>query len=187
MTDRMNAANLILIRHCEATGQEPDASLTEIGQKQALTLTKFLTDYPIDHITTSEYLRAQQTIEPFAQMKGMSINRDSRFNERILSAEPIEHWQDIVRDSFDDHDLRAPGGESAREVLHRAWNGLNEVIGARYEMPAVVTHGNLLALVLHSLDYTFGFQGWKSLSNPDVFTLDDAGPGQMTFERVWNG
>ena len=34
-------------------------------------------------------------------------------------------------------------------------------------------------------DGTFGFQGWKSLSNPDVFMLDDAGSGQMTFERIW--
>ena len=54
-------------------------------------------------------------------------------------------------------------------------------------MPLVVTHGNLLALVLHSLDPEFGFEGWKSLTNPDVFVLCDAGSGRMTFERIWNG
>ncbi|MYA60824.1 MAG: histidine phosphatase family protein [Chloroflexi bacterium] len=183
----MTTPNLILIRHCQATGQEPDAPLTEFGQHQAQTLADFLTDYPIDHITTSEYLRARHSIEPFAHMNGMSIDQDDRFNERILSTEPIEHWQDIVKDSFDDHDLRAPGGESANEVLRRAWSGLNEVIGAGYEMPLVVTHGNLLALVLHSIDPAFGFQGWKSLTNPDVFVLGDAGSGRMTFERIWNG
>ncbi len=182
----MSGRSILLIRHCAATGQHPDAPLTGAGMQQAQALVEFLVGYPIDHITTSEYLRAQQTIEPFAQMKGMSINRDSRFNERILSAEPIEHWQDIVSDSFDDDDLRASGGESANEVLRRAWGGLNEVIGAGHEMPVVVTHGNLLALVLHSLDPGFGFEGWKSMTNPDVFVLGDAGSRRMTFERVRN-
>ena len=183
----MTDPNLILIRHCQAMGQEPDAALTEIGRQQAQTLAEFLTDYPIDHITTSEYLRARQSIEPYAAETGVLTHQDKRFNERILSAEPIERWQEIVRDSFDDHDLRAPGGESANEVLRRAWDRLNEVIGAGHECPLVVTHGNLMALVLHSLDPEFGFEGWKSLTNPDVFVLYDAGSGRMTFERIWNG
>ena len=54
-------------------------------------------------------------------------------------------------------------------------------------MPVVVTHGNLLALVLHSIDPAFGFQGWESLTNPDVFALSDVGSGRKTFERIWNG
>jgi 2,3-bisphosphoglycerate-dependent phosphoglycerate mutase len=29
---------LYLVRHCQATGQEPDAPLTEIGQQQAIAL-----------------------------------------------------------------------------------------------------------------------------------------------------
>ena len=43
-----------------------------------------------------------------------------------------------------------PGGESAREVLDRAWDALNDVFDAGHAMPLVVTHGNLMALVLHS-------------------------------------
>ena len=59
---------------------------------------------------------------------------DPRLNERILSAEPIENWQEVIRDSFDDHDLRAPGGESAREVLGRAWAALDEILAERLQI-----------------------------------------------------
>ncbi|MXX91876.1 MAG: histidine phosphatase family protein [Chloroflexi bacterium] len=183
----MTVHTLLLVRHCAATGQHPDAPLSDAGGQQSQTLASFLSDYPIDHITTSEYLRARQSIEPFASQSNLTINADARLNERTLSAEPLDNWQDVVRNSFDDHDLRAPGGESAREVIARAWTVLDEIFDADHAMPLVVTHGNLLALVLHSLDHTFGFEGWESLSNPDVFVLDDAGSGQMTFERIWNG
>ena len=181
----MTGYSVLLIRHCQATGQEPDAPLTETGHQQAQSLADFLSDYPIDHITTSKYLRARQSIEPFANQSDLPILPDSRLNERTLSSEPLENWQEVVRDSFDDLDLCASGGESAREVLARAWAALNEIIAAGHSMPLVVTHGNLMALVLHSLDRTFGFEGWKSLSNPDVFLLSDFGTRRMAVNRIW--
>ncbi|MCY4475015.1 MAG: histidine phosphatase family protein [Chloroflexi bacterium] len=181
----MTSPNLVLVRHCQATGQEPDAPLTETGHQQAQTLADFLSDYPIDHVTTSEYLRARKSIEPFASISDLPVHTDLRLNERTLSYEPLENWQDVVRDSFDDLDLCAPGGESARKVLARAWAALNEIIAAGHSLPLVVTHGNLMALVLHSLDGTFGFEGWRSLSNPDVFLLSDFGTRRMAVNRIW--
>ena len=181
MTDR----NLILVRHAQATGQQPGAPLTETGQEQAHTLATFLSDYLIDHISTSQYLRAQQSIQPFATIAELPVDTDPRLNERILSAEPIENWQEVVRDSFDDHDLRAPGGESAREVWGRAWAALDEILAEDYRWPVVVTHGNLMALVLHSLDPSFGFERWKSLSNPDVYLLQHHQSSELTHQRIW--
>lgn len=182
----MPTPNLILVRHCQATGQQPDARLTETGHQQARSLAHFLSDYPIDHITTSEYLRARQSIEPYSSRSDLTIHTDARFNERTLSAEPLDNWQEIVRDSFADHNLRAPGGETANEVLNRAWDALNEILNSNHTLPLVVTHGNLMALVLHSLDRTFGFEEWKSLSNPDVYMLRKAGSSNFTFERIWS-
>ena len=181
----MTTPNLILVRHCQATGQQPNAPLTDTGIQQAQTLADFLSEYPVDHITTSEYLRARQSIEPFASQSDLTIHTDHRLNERTLAANPVDYWQDVVRDSFDDQDLRAPGGESAREVLARAWAALNEILNADHTLPIVVTHGNLMALVLHSLDYTFGFEGWKSLSNPDVYLLSKVATGPISFKRIW--
>ena len=179
--------NLILVRHCQAAGQEPDAVLTAEGLAQAEELSRFLSDYPIDFLAASRFRRARQSIEPYAAEADLPIHMDSRLNERTLSAEPVENWRAVVRDSFDDHDLRAPGGESAREVLLRAWAALDDVMEAGHALPLVVTHGNLMALVLHSLDPAFGHGGWESLTNPDVYHLREERRGELTFERIWPG
>ncbi len=181
----MISPNLILIRHCQATGQQPTAPLTKTGQQQAEALAVFLSHYPIDHITTSEYRRAQQTIQPFVHQTSLQVHTDPRLNERTLSNKPLDNWQDIVRDSFDDPDLSVLGGESANQVLRRAWYALNEILSQDHDLPIVVTHGNLLALVLHSLDPGFAYEGWKSLTNPDAFMMQERRSGQFEFERIW--
>ena len=92
----------------------------------------------------------------------------------------------MVRDSFADPDLKAPGGESANDVLTRARPALDELLRGSAGLPVVVTHGNLLALVLHSIDPGFGYAGWENLSNPDVYRVDVEGNGVMSFRRLWD-
>jgi 2,3-bisphosphoglycerate-dependent phosphoglycerate mutase len=36
---------------------------------------------------------------------------------------------------------------------------------------AVVTHGNLLSLIIRYYDPSFGYSEWAKLSNPDVYVL----------------
>ncbi|MDE2706044.1 MAG: histidine phosphatase family protein [Gemmatimonadota bacterium] len=177
---------MLLIRHCQSSGQDPDAPLTEIGRKQAEALARFLSDYPIDMIVSSSYARAQQSIEPFAATVGLPVHLDHRLIERTLSGSPIDNWREVVRDSFGDLELRVSGGESAREVLDRGWAAITELIDGGYRLPIAVTHGNLLSLILNSLDSNFGCDGWESLSNPDVFALKEAIDGRLVFERLWS-
>ena len=181
----MSCQELLLVRHCQSTGQCPEAPLTEDGVRQSRHLNNVLADYPIDFIAASEFLRARQTIQALADQSNLDVHIDHRLNERTLSAEPVENWQEFVRDSFSDYDLHAPGGETAREVLRRAWAALDEVLNENHNLPLVVTHGNLMALVLHSIDRSFGYDGWRSLSNPDVYVLRRNDRGQFGFKRVW--
>ena len=131
-------------------------------------------------------MRARQSIEPFAATAGLSVHLDHRLIERTLSGSPIDNWREIVRDSFGDLELRVPGGESAREVLDRGWAAITELLDGGHQFPIAVTHGNLLSLILNSLDPNFGYDGWESLSNPDVFALKEADGGRLVFERVWS-
>ena len=177
---------MLLIRHCQSSGQDPDASLTDTGRHQAEALARFLSDYPIDMIVSSSYSRAQQSIEPFAATVGLPVHLDNRLIERTLSGSPIDNWREVVRDSFGDLELRIPGGESAHEVLDRGWAAITELLDGGHQLPIAVTHGNLLSLILNSLDPNFGYAGWESLSNPDVFALKEADDGRLVFERVWS-
>ena len=181
----MTADRLILVRHCQATGQEPEAVLTDEGTRQAQDLASSLRDWPIDCIATSAFTRARQTAEPLAETLRLPAAVDARLNERVLSPCPIPNWREILRDSFDDWDLRAAGGESAREVLERGWACLDELMQRGGRLPLAVTHGNLMSLILHSLDPAFGYDGWESLTNPDVYVLRDVGGDGLAARRIW--
>lgn len=180
----MNESAVILIRHCESSGQHPEAPLTETGRAQARELAERLAVLPIDRIVSSPYARAVATIEPFAKRAKLPIELDARLAERRLSPEPIDHWRDVVRRSFDDPDFGIPGGESGRETLLRGWAAISSVLDGRHRLPAVASHGQLLSLVLHSIDPTFGFAGWEALRNPDVYRLERARDGRLTFARL---
>ena len=176
---------LLLVRHCQSSGQRPDNPLTPAGFRQAESLVDFLSDKQVDIVVSSAFRRARQTIEPFAASAGLTVRVDPRLNERRLSDAPIANWREVVRASFADLDLRAPGGESGREALERGWDCLNELLNGDHVLPLAVTHGNLMSLALSSLDSAFGYSGWESLSNPDVYLLQDSGDDRLTFERLW--
>src|SRR5690606_33282169 len=111
--------SLIVVRHCASSGQHPEAPLTAAGRAQARELAERLSSLPVDHIVSSPYVRAISTIEPFAERTGLGIRIDDRLAERQLSPEPIDHWREVVRLSFEDPEYCIPGGESGRATLER--------------------------------------------------------------------
>ena len=70
-------------------------------------------------------------------------------------------------------------------MLTRGWACLIDLLDNGWVLPLAVTHGNLMALVLASLDSGFGYSGWEKLSNPDVFILRDAPDGRLESVRIW--
>lgn len=177
-------ARVVLVRHCESTGQAPDAPLTDTGRLQALELVNRLAPFAIDHVVSSPYARARATIEPFAATRRLPVHVDERLSEHRLSAAPIDAWREAVRRSFEDLDTRAAGGDSPRETLARGWAALRAVLEGGHRAPVVVSHGQLLSLVLHSIDPGFGYAGWESLRNPDVFVLEGVPGRGFAFRRV---
>ncbi len=176
----------LLIRHCQAVSQAPHAPLTDVGRRQSRDLADFLAERPVDRIVSSTFVRARQSIGPFASRMGLRVELDPRLIERCLSERPIENWQQAIRDSFEDLHLRQPGGESGRAVQKRAWEALEETLAGNPVLPIFVTHGNLISLLLNAVDPGFGYRQWQSLSNPDVFQLEDQGEGQWQFQRIWS-
>ena len=71
----------------------------------------------------------------------------------------------------------------ARETLARGWSAIEDVLRTGARLPLLVSHGQLLALALHSIDGRFGHAGWESLRNPDVLRLRVARDGARRFER----
>ncbi|MGK9170314.1 histidine phosphatase family protein [Inquilinus limosus] len=168
-------AELYLIRHCRAAGQEPEAPLTAEGREQALRLPDRLSALPITRVVSSPFLRARDSAAPLAERLGLPVGIDARLAERVLTAEPAEDWRDRLRLSFEDPALAWPGGESGAAATRRGVAALAEAAAGAEGAVAIVTHGNLLALLLQSFDGRDGFAAWAALSNPDVFHIDPAG------------
>ncbi|MEC5422529.1 histidine phosphatase family protein [Virgibacillus sp. C22-A2] len=179
--------NIYLVRHCSAYGQHKDSPLTNTGIRQAQHVSRFFSkqDIKVDKIISSPYLRAIESIKPFAQKLEMDIEIDVRLHERILSEEPIDDWLEVLDRSFQEPDFFLPGGESANEAVQRA----NHVLEMIYTDDSitnviVVSHGNLLALLLKQHDNNFGFEQWKALRSPDVYLLSQQ-KGNSKIECVW--
>lgn len=171
---------LYLVRHCRAEGQAPDAELTEEGRKQSGELAGFFKDKEISHIISSPFTRAIQSIEQTADSLGLKMEIDGRLAERTLSSEDLPDWMERLEESFEDLDLKLAGGESSREAADRGM----EVLEASPDRTILVTHGNLMGLLLKRIDGAYGFEEWKKLSNPDVYEVKVMGENSKIM-RVW--
>ncbi|WP_318616218.1 histidine phosphatase family protein [Sporosarcina sp. YIM B06819] len=174
---------IYIVRHCSAEGQPPHADLTAEGVLQAGELAKFFDGIEIDCMITSPFKRALRTAWPIAERKKLHVQVDSRLTERVLSSRDLEDWLVKLEDTFSDLHLKYEGGESSGEAMSRACNVVDELgDGSR---TVLVTHGNLMTLLLKHYDKRFDFERWQALSNPDVYRVqitDD----EADVKRIWN-
>lgn len=175
---------LYVIRHAKATGQPAESPLTPEGQADALRLAEHLAGAGIKRIIASPFLRAQQTAAPLAECLALPVQIDDRLAERILAKGPLCDWQERLEASFVDLDLRCPGGETSREARTRAVAAVSAALGRGRETTAIVSHGNLLTLLLGHYDPSFGFASWTAMANPDVFKILFDGESARV-ERDW--
>jgi 2,3-bisphosphoglycerate-dependent phosphoglycerate mutase len=176
---------IIVIRHCSATGQERNAELTNMGRDQSNTVATFLMEnhLQIDHIISSPFVRAIDSIRPYALQANLSIQEDERLAERILSTVSMDDWLQKLEYTFTNIDIAFSGGESTKQAMDRAISLIQEVLKLEHDTILLVTHGNLLTLILKHFDHTIGFDTWKTLTNPDIYeiTLDE----QSIIKRLW--
>ncbi|MBV9927557.1 MAG: histidine phosphatase family protein [Acidobacteria bacterium] len=162
---------LYVVRHCKAEGQEADAPLTPEGFAQSDSLADSLATANIERIISSPYTRATQSIAPLARRLNLAVELDIRLVERVLCSGSRPDWQERLRASFSDLDLSFEGGESGREAMQRAAAVVADVQRHSARTTLLVTHGNLMALLLKHFDDSVGFAEWRALSNPDVYRV----------------
>lgn len=178
---------LILVRHCSATGQEQAALLTPDGEEQAISLAHFLMEKNLNvrNIISSPFVRTMKSITPFASQTNLPILADERLTERVLSGEPMDDWLQKLEETFLNIDLTFIGGESTREAMNRVSPLIQNVIKSEENVTLLVTHGNLLTIILKLFDKNIGFSTWKSMSNPDVYEITII-ENETKVTRLWN-
>lgn len=176
---------IYLVRHCETVSQDHESPLTKKGYEQAEELAHFFENTKIDFILSSPFRRARESVELLAQKKNLEIIEDERLAERILSSNNLPDWYEKLRKTFTDKDKVFTGGESSNKAMNRIVDVIEELSESNHSDVIVVTHGNILALLLHYFDNAFGFEEWEKLRNPDVFVLEIGGY-EARIRNIWD-
>lgn len=175
---------LYLVRHCQATGQEPDAPLTEIGKQQAIALADRFSKVPVERIISSPFTRACQSIMPLSERLGLTVEVDERLVERALSPVPLDNWRKRLAETFVDLDLSFEGGESSRTAMTRGVAVVRQAMQETANSIIIVTHGNLMTLILKYFNEQVGYAEWENLQNPDVYRVKFSSEGTSVEQMV---
>lgn len=177
---------IYLLRHAESAADktlpEPEWPLSENGLDQADALVAALTKLDIGEIVSSPYRRAVATVTPFASQDGIAINTHHDLRERLLKKEQRDDWLELLQKAWADFSFKLPDCESSLECQQRMLTCVRQLAeSSSNESLLISSHGNAISLFLNHIDAAFGFDGWASMKNPDLFQIDYDGES-----FVWN-
>ena len=190
-----NQTTTILIRHAESSPSkdipESDWPLSSLGQRQAESLANELADAGISKVVSSPYLRAMDTVRPFAEEFNYPIKVYDELRERKLCEGSRDDWYELLEKAWSDFAFALPNCESSFNCQRRIQACLEDLV-EQYsgKTIAVCSHGNAIGLFLNSIDPTFGFANWKNMENSQVFWIDwckDSSEWKANFSRSARG
>jgi 2,3-bisphosphoglycerate-dependent phosphoglycerate mutase len=109
----------------------------------------------------------------------MEVQLLDDLRERRLVMKPSDTWADLMRQAWADPDFAAPGAESGREAQQRGLRAL-DLLRARHADGGrllVGSHGNLISLILQSMQPGVDHDFHQAMPNPAVFHLEHDGIG----------
>ena len=183
-----------LVRHGESTwniadlaqGHNDEAELTERGLAQASDAAWQFRDQPIRAIYASDLRRARQTAAAFAVVLGLPVFADTRLRERSLGvfeglprAENGPEVTGLDADRVVDPDARPAGGESVRDLYHRAAGFLDELTITVGDDDAagdvlIVAHGGTVRVLTAYLSGISADQmSWGPVDNATTVRIPD--------------
>jgi 2,3-bisphosphoglycerate-dependent phosphoglycerate mutase len=182
---RLPPLDLLLVRHAEpvpsgtADYEEDERPLTPAGQAAAIELADELEPYQLNAVYSSPYPRAVQTVLPIALRRGLEVQVLSELRERRLSTAPLASWREHLERAWHEQDYAPPGGETGREAQRRAMAILDllrsrHISGGRL---LVGSHGNLISLVLQSLEPGVDYAFHMAMPMPALYRLNHDGVG----------
>lgn len=165
---------ICFLRHADGTGQAPEAPLSDAGQRAADAAVPLLSAFGIKSVWTSPYLRARQTVRPFAEEGGFDLRVDERLREREHGAVPPGGWDDEAEQLFSDREARPHGGESIADVAARSSDTIAEIRAAS-DRPLLATRGFWLSVALARYGRLLNIASWRAMPRPALFVVDRGG------------
>ncbi len=169
---------VLLVRHAEPVlpgtigFDEFSRPLTEKGARDASALAKAYGFLELDAVYSSSMRRAVQTVEGFAEARGLEVVPMPEFQEHLLSPEPISNWREVLEQAWNDFDFALPGAETMRGTQARGFEALN-LLAKQHSKGTIVIggHGTIFSLILNKIEPRVDCAFHLSMPMPAVYTL----------------
>ena len=185
---------LILVRHAQSAPDpalpEREWPLSDKGRQQALDLAPALAELGVDTLVSSPYLRAIETLRPYAERAGLEIAVDEDLRERALGGwlPDVADVEAAIRNMHADLDFKLEGGESGRACIARFDAALDRIVAAHPGRTiAVGSHGGVLGHLIARQGVALPDAFWRRIRNPHLFVFDAEGGLRWTDERTFDG
>ncbi|HEY1752342.1 MAG TPA: histidine phosphatase family protein [Caulobacteraceae bacterium] len=184
---------LILVRHAQSAPDpgkpERDWPLSERGRRQADELAAALAELGVEALASSPYVRAVDTLRPYAEAKALPIAVDEDLRERTLGGwiPDMEELEQAIGRMHADPDYCLDGGETGRACTARFEAALARVAAAHPGRTiAVGSHGGVIGHILsrHRSDLPERF--WRRIVNPHLFVFDASDGLTFRSERTFD-
>jgi len=185
---------LILVRHAQSAPDpalpERDWPLSEKGRRQAAELAPVLADLGVDALASSPFIRAIETLRPYAEAANLEIAVDEDLRERALGGwmENVADVEAAVRRMHADLDFKLEGGESGHACVARFEAALARIAATNPGRTiAVGSHGGVLGHLIARQGVPLPEEFWRRIGNPHLFVFDAEGALKWTGERTFDG
>ncbi|MCT2537692.1 histidine phosphatase family protein [Aquibacillus koreensis] len=179
--------NLYLVRHAHSTytPEELTRPLSDQGFRDVDKVTALLEDKSIEHVLSSPYLRAFQTVEGIATLLDTEIKLVEDLKERTLSRTAVDDFPYAIEKVWTNPNFSWEGGESNLSAQQRGIKAIQKIIKDYHgKNVAIGTHGNIMVLIMNYFDKQYGFAFWKQLEMPAIYQLSFDGEHYMHTTRI---
>jgi 2,3-bisphosphoglycerate-dependent phosphoglycerate mutase len=179
--------DIILVRHATPVPpgtpgweeRDDERPLTIEGLRQADELALELDPYGLSAVYSSPFPRAVQTVSPTARRRLLEVQLIDDLRERLLNAGLRDDWREQLAQSWADPDYVGRGGESGRAAQLRGMRAL-DLLRARHADGGrllVGSHGNLISLILQTLEPGVDYAFHTAMPMPAIFHIQHDGIG----------
>ena len=158
---------LFFVRHARPdvnVRDEATRPLTPEGAEAAERVADFFAGAGITAVWSSPYLRAVDTVRPFALRQGLPVRTDADFRERKVENGWIDDFRAFSRNQWSDFRFRLDGGECLDEVRTRNLAAMGRVLAAHPGGRVLIgSHGTALSTLVHHFLPSFGYDAFWTI------------------------
>jgi 2,3-bisphosphoglycerate-dependent phosphoglycerate mutase len=181
--------------------QPPNATLSELGKKQALGLAERISHLNVDKIISSTHTRAVETTDIINKKLNKKVIHSELFveNKRPTEVENESHRDpevlaihEKIMENFSDPSWHYSDEENYYDVLDRALKAVEFLEKQKSEHVLVVTHGTFLKMLIGVMIFGFDLAPSMGARMGDVLHMNNTGVTIAEFKygkwriRTWN-